>query len=534
MKDGFHNQKIMKRRTFLEFLGTGIFTAAFLPGTSFGRLAMGNYRPRPFYLKGIEPTAEDNVVLAPGLEYELLVKWGDPISATERFGFNNDFLAFLPLDGNPDDGLLWVNHEYVDPMFVSGYKGIKEKTKVQVDREMYSVGGSIVRLQKQDGRWKMVADETYNRRLTANTVIPFNWHEPILDKTSAVGTLANCAGGVTPWGTILTCEENYDMFYGERDFKTGERKPGLGDTGWHRFFDYPPEHYGWVVEVNPLTGEAQKHVALGRCAHECATVVQLPDGRIVIYSGDDANDQCVYKFISSEPGSLTKGTLYVANVAFGRWVSLKYEEQKVLQAKFASQTEVLIRLREAARYVGGSPLDRPEDIEIDPLNGNVLVSLTNNTPRGNYTGSILKIMETDGKHDSLTFTSETYLTGSEATGFACPDNLAFDAAGNLWFTSDISGSVINKHPAYLPFKNNGLFVVPREGEQAGKVIQVASAPVEAEFTGPWFSPDGKTLFLSVQHPGEYSENLSKASSHWPGGGKSLPRPGVIAIYGVGE
>ena len=202
----------------------------------------------------------------------------------------------------------------------------------------------------------------------------------------------------------------------------------------------------------------------------------------------------------------------------------------MLQKKFKNQTEVLIHLREAARMLGGTPLDRPEDIEIDPVNGNVLVALTNNTTVNNYFGSILKIEETDGKHDSLTFKSDTYLAGGEETGFACPDNMAFDRAGNLWFTSDMSGSAMHKKP-YTAFKNNGLFVVPRSGDQAGEVIQIASAPRDAELTGPWFSPDGKTLFLSVQHPGENSTSLTNLTSNWPLGGIEMPKPAVVTIQG---
>jgi uncharacterized protein len=526
--------KNISRRTFLEFLGVGTaaaVTSGFLPKTKINRSIP--------LLKPIGPSAADRLELAKGLRYELLVKWNDRISPTDLFGFNNDYLAFLPLgQSNPNDGLLWVNHEYVDPMFVSGFLESKNagKTKEQVEKEMYAVGGSILRLQQAEGRWQVILNDTFNRRITGMTEIPFNWPEPIAGSRSAIGTLGNCAGGVTPWGTILTCEENYDLFYGERDFKTGNRKTLDWDLGWYRFYDYPPEHYGWVVEVNLLTGEAQKHVALGRCAHECATVKELTDGRIVVYMGDDANNQCLYKFISSKPGSLSEGTLYVANTNFGKWMSLDYNEQPTLQAKFKDQTEVLIRLREAARYVGGTPLDRPEDIEIDPVTGNILIALTNNVAKEekNYLGSILKITETDGRYDSLTFKAETYLTGGESTGFACPDNLAFDPEGNLWFTSDISGAAMNskEFPVYLPFKNNSLFVVPRDGKQAGEVVRVANAPAGAEFTGPFFAPDGKALFLSVQHPGEFSRSLDELTSHWPEGGKSLPRPGVVAIYGL--
>jgi len=141
-------------------------------------------------------------------------------------------------------------------------------------------------------------------------------------------------------------------------------------------------------------------------------------------------------------------------------------------------------------------------------------------------------MESNNEHDSLEFEWETFRTGGLESGFACPDNLAFDNSGNLWITSDISGSALNKEP-YKEFGNNGLFVVPRFGLRAGEVIQIASAPVDAEFTGPSFDKEQNALFLSVQHPGEgSSEDLSELTSHWPSG-KGLPRPSVIVISGKG-
>ena len=251
---------------------------------------------------------------------------------------------------------------------------------------------------------------------------------------------------------------------------------------------------------------------------------QLDDGRLVVYTGDDSNDECLYKFIGAKPDDLKEGTLYVANTEKGEWISLDYKEQSILQEHFADQTEVLVRLREAAKLVGATPLNRPEDIEIDPLTGHVLISLTNNL------GSIMKIEEENGDKSALKFKAETYLAGREETGLACPDNMAFDPQGNLWITSDISGSAVNKEP-YLPFGNNGLFLVPAAGEYKGQVLQIASAPVDAELTGPFFSPDGKTLFLSVQHPGEKGKGLDNLTSHWPAGGNNTPKPSVVAISG---
>ena len=347
-----------------------------------------------------------------------------------------------------------------------------------------------------------------------------------------MGTFANCSGGVTPWGSILTCEENYDSFYGETVHENGKSKRVYNSYyyGWDKHYDNPPEHYGWVVEVNPLTGQARKLIALGRCAHECATMHQTSDGRLVVYTGDDCNDECLYKFIGSKPGSLEEGTLYVANTETGTWISLDYASQPVLQKHFSNQTEVLIRLREAAKLVGGTPLNRPEDIEIDPLTGHVLISLTNNKPKGDYLGSILKIVEDNQDKTSLTFKSDVFLAGGEGNWFACPDNMAFDPKGNLWITSDISGSAVGKGP-YEKFGNNGLFLVPAHGPNKGNVLQIASAPVDAEFTGPYFAPDGKTLFLSVQHPGENSASLTELSSNWPNGGNEIPKPSVVAISG---
>ncbi|MEE9373260.1 MAG: alkaline phosphatase PhoX [Saprospiraceae bacterium] len=520
--------KKLQRRSFIQFLGKGVVATSLLP--PFISACNIESSRRAFDLniaiKGISPSDEDNLVLADGLDYKVLIRYGDKISKNDTFGFNCDYTAFIP-GSSPDEGFLWVNHEYVDPVFVS--TGMK-KSKERADKEMYNIGGSILKMKKSGEQWKNDTSSDKNRRITAHTMIPFNWPEKIYGATEAMGTLQNCAGGVTPWGTVLTCEENYHSCYGERDFETGEVIKPQSMYDWGEYYDNPPEHYGWVVEVDPHTGKCQKHVALGRCAHECATCVELQDKRVVVYSGDDKVDQCVYKFISDKAGSLKSGKLYVANVSKGKWESLDINDQEVLKNNFKDQTEVLIRLREAAALLGGTPLARPEDIEIDPVTGNILIALTNDVTKGNYYGEILKIEETGGKYDSLTFKADTFLAGGEETGFACPDNLAFDNGGNLWFTSDISGSAMNKEP-YASFKNNGLFVFLRSGDNAGEVVQIASAPKDAELTGPFFTPDGKTLFLSVQHPGGLSPSVNELTSNWPNGGNSLPAPSVVTIQG---
>lgn len=523
------------RREFLKFFGRTTLTAAAL--TSIGNsesladtLELWDQADSGLPFTPLPAVRRDEVVLAKGFKYEVLAGFGDKIGEGVTFGTHNDYTAFVPFDKeNPTDGLLWVNHEYTHPLFVSGFTG-GEKTKEQVDTEMKSVGGSILRIRKEDGRWKVVTDDPRNKRIDALTEIPFAWHEQIEGSDVAMGTLANCAGGITPWGTVLTCEENYDGFYGESSYENKERKMmSKGYLQWENYYDNPPEHYGWVVEVNLEEGTAKKLVSLGRCAHECATVHRQPDGICVVYTGDDANDECLYKFISARPDDLTEGSLYVADIENGEWISLQIDDQPELQKYYTSQTEVLIRLREAAKIVGGTPLARPEDIEIDPVTGSVIVALTNNKPRGNYYGTILRIDEGEDK-TALTFRSKTLLAGGPEMGFACPDNMAFDRKANLWFTSDISGSEIGQSP-YESFGNNGLFFVPMSGSNAGKVYKVASAPTDAEFTGPSFLPDGETLLLCVQHPGERTRNLHRLTSNWPEGGNAIPRSATILITG---
>jgi secreted PhoX family phosphatase len=537
------------RREFVSFLGKASLGALVTPpfliscGNNAASSLNGNLskedlkKLKDVILEGLLPSNKDDLLLAKGLNYQVIVRWGDKINAEDTFGFNNDFTCFIPFDeSNPNDGLLWVNHEYIHPLFVSGFnqgEPIQNKTKEQVDKEMYNVGGSIVRIKEENGVWEVVKNDPHNRRITAQTSIKLNWDTPVRGKSVVNGSLANCSGGITPWNTFLTCEENYDGCFGETLYDKDDNKTHKPSWyGWEKFYNYPPEHYGWVVEVNPKDGTAQKHIALGRFAHECCTLYELEDKRIVAYTGDDKNDEHLYKFISSKPGSLKEGILYVADTINGKWLALDWENQPILKNKFKNQTEVLIRAREASKLLGATPLNRPEDIEIDPITGHVFVSLTNNIPKKDYHGSILKIEETNGDFDALTFKASTYLAGGEENGFSCPDNLAFDLSGNLWMTSDMSGSSMNKEDKpYMPYKNNSLFVIPRYGKDAGKVIRVASAPRDAELTGPWFSPDGKTLFLSVQHPGEQTVDINNPTSKWPFDMDGVPKPAVVAIKG---
>ena len=512
------------RREFLKFVGKSslALTSAttLLPWLS----ACDVLTPplQGFPLTPIPATQKDDLILSPELNARVLIRWNDPIGPKKnqtRFGFNNDFIEWIPT--SPTTGILWVNHEYPDPLFVSGYSTREKvpKSIEQIQKEKKSVGGSLLQLKKNPTteRWEGDFEHPMNRRLDATTPIAFAWPEPISGSRVATGTLANCAGGKTDWNTILTCEENYQFFYGSK-----------ADYQWERDGNHPDTHYGWVVKVNPLSESARKLVSLGRFSHESATFTRSTEGLPVVYSGDDAQDECLYKFIGSTKNSLAHGTLYVANLQSKTWVPLDFQTQPSLQKAFKNQTEVLIHAREAAKLVGGTPLDRPEDIAIHPNSKDVFVALTNHAKKRNYYGSLMKLKEANQDPGSLSFEWETFLWGGKNSELVCPDNLAFDPKGNLWVTSDISGTVIN-HGPYAGFGNNGLFLIPMSGLHAGNPIRVASAPVNAELTGPCFTPDGKTLFLSVQHPGEYSPSPTQLKSHWPDGGNTLPKPAVVEI-----
>ena len=505
------------RREFLKFLGaTGIASVT-------SPLHASSVR-RVIHDPSIFPSSLDDLVITPLLKKSTLISWGDQISKKDRFGFNNDYNAIVPL--KEDSALLWTNHEYVHPLFIHGEMNPDKKTKSQIDQEMYNVGGSIIEIKKlKNGQWKLVKDSPYNRRITGQTMIPFSKNISIAGSNSAMGTLSNCAGGTTPWGSVLTCEENYDNFYGEREH--GDANRSKSDNGWEKFYDNPPEHYGWVVEINPKTGAAKKLVSLGRFQHECATVTTSKQGQTVCYSGDDKAGEFLYKFISSDKSSLENGTLYVANTKIGKWIPIDLELSPILKKHYKSTTEALTHCRKTSRILGATPLDRPEDIEVHPKTGDVYVCLSNNKKAGNYHGSIMRLSE--DKTNPLEFKSETFYAGGK--DFSCPDNIAFDSKGNLYLTCDISGSKIGKAP-YKKFGNNGLYVIPASGNNAGKAIQIASAPNDAELTGLCFSPDEKSLFLSVQHPGELTKDLSRPTSNWPSSKKEdTPKPSVVELRG---
>ncbi len=566
----------LTRRRFLTFLGAGSAAlaagSAGVPATGTGagggaevvggiskaRAAQGSSSLVGLSFTPIQPTGQDDLVLPEGFKYDVVRQWGDPVTGSEDYGYNNDFVAYFPIDAleggeNSADGILYVGHEYPEPKWVSEYEDSDnetEKTPEQIEQEKAVVGASIFRVRLEGGIWSFVESDEYNRRIDATTPMDFTGPAAGTDEVQgadeAIGTLANCGGGVTPWNTVLTCEENFQDYYGE----SSDEEPKVSSESYRWFDDtenaQPPEHYGWVVEVDPFDPESRprKHTWLGRLRHENAAVTLSGSGKAVVYTGHDQEDQRIYKFVSTgtfDPNGretnfdlLTDGMLYVANFAQGRWIPLDYENNPVFSDNgFASQADILVRapaaaalpIEEGKEDPIGTPVDRCEDIEVGP-DGAVYAALTNNAKHGNFYGQILKITEDSGDAEAEEFAFEVFATGGPQTGFASPDNLAFDPAGNLWVVTDISSSQLDKG-IYETFRNNGAFVIPGGG--GPDVIQFASGPVESELTGPFFTPDGSTLFLSIQHPGEETKDINEPTSTWPDG--DIPRPAVVAITG---
>jgi len=513
-------KKNMERRSFIEFLawssllgGSGILTSC-------AKLSSKTFAAENF----LTANDIDDLYLARGLDFSFLIKESAVINNKgEKFGANSDFIAVIPISDS--ESYLWVNHESFHPLFVSGWNFTGPRLLADVDKERKVVGGSLLKIIKKNNSWEIDLHSLINARFDGTTKIPFANNVIVAGSKVAEGTLANCAGGVTPWGTFLTCEENFHQFYGDSD-RANKQISGLYQ--WQKFYNNSSLHYGWVVEIDPKTKKAKKHTSLGRFAHECATCMTLPDGRTVVYSGDDNDDQFLYKFMASEKNSLDKGELFVADFDKNEWISLDLNKNKILKEKFSNQLEVLCYCREAGTLVGATPLARPEDIEIHPKTGEIFISLTNNSARKNYHGAIRKLKEID--HMSGKFTWEEFVVGGTDSGISCPDNLVFDKNGNLWVTNDIAGKNMN-HGEYKTFKNNGLYFIPTSGTSAGKVFQIASAPHGAELTGPCFSPDHKELFLSVQHPGENATDLQNLTSNWPNKKNELPQSCVVKISG---
>lgn len=576
-----------------------------------------------FAFDELEAGIDDKHHVAPGYDADVLLRWGDPLFAdspefdpakqsaeaqARQFGYNNDYVGYIPIDGSAEHGLLVVNHEYTNPhLMFPGLVTIADGkvkqaplTKEQVDVEMAAHGGTIIEIRKDGGKWQVVRDGKLNRRITSNTEIalsgPVAGHDRV--KTSAdptgtkvIGTVNNCAGGVTPWGTYVMAEENiHGYFSGELPQGHKEaanyKRLGIpeGAYEWAAHYDRfdlgkepnEPNRFGWIVEVdvNDPTSTPKKRTAMGRFKHEGAESIVAKDGRVVFYLGDDERFDYVYKFVTTgtfdpnDPAAnkdlLDDGTLHVAKFAEDgslEWLPIVFGQGPLTAENgFASQADVLIETRRAADQLGATKMDRPEDIQPNAAHGKVYVMLTNNSKRKadqvdaanpravNAFGHIIEIVEdggdfaaTKGKWEvllkcgdpSVAEVGATFSTATTANGwFGMPDNCAVDSAGRLWVATDGQGPKATG-------RTDGLWAVDTEGPARATSKLFFRVPIGAEMCGPLFAPDDQTAFVAVQHPGDGGEDwepfgrpsyYEDLSTRWPDFKPDMPvRPAVVAI-----
>lgn len=570
----------------------------------------------------VRPNSRDAVVVPKGYQHQVVIRWGDPIlpgapefdfdnqtarAQEQQFGYNNDFCALLPL--SDDQRLMVNNHEYTTEEFLFRGYDPENPTEEQVRIAWAAHGLSVVVLNTTDEGFE-VARDWRNRRITLNTEFAVRGPAAGTDllKTPAdptgtrvFGTMNNCSGGVTPWGTILSGEENIHSYFahadGVSDPKTKRRLARYGIEGgaterkWERFdsrWDLSqqvnePNRFGWIIELDPYdpTSTPVKHTALGRFKHEGANIHVTSDGRVVAYMGDDEKFEYFYKFVSDgtvKPGDskharrhnmslLDSGTLYVAKFSgnspdseidgsgklpsdghfdgTGQWIPLAHNDESFVPGM--SAPEVYVYTRIAADAVGATKMDRPEDVEPHPRTGRVYCALTHNEDRGVSGGAPAdevnprngnkhgQVLEVTDDHTGRRFTwnlllvcgdpndPSTYFGGfdkSQVSPISSPDNVAFDSSGNLWITTDSTEALGH---------NDGLFAVPLEGAERGHVMQFLTVPRGAEAAGPVVEDD--VVLISVQHPGEVDgANADNPVSHWPDGGRSQPRPSVVAVW----
>lgn len=576
-----------------------------------------------FVFDEVEAGIDEKHHVAQGYDADVLLRWGDPLFAdapefdplnqtpeaqARQFGYNNDYVGFIPVDGSSEHGLLVVNHEYTNehlmfPGIVTVAEGkiaVAPADKKRVDIEIAAHGGTVVEIRKEGGKWQVVRDGKLNRRITSNTEMqlsgPVAGHDRVKTNadpsgTKVFGTVNNCAGGVTPWGTYVMAEENiHGYFAGELPEGHKEaanyKRMGIpeGTYDWAKFYDRfdvskepnEPNRFGWIVEVDVEDPNSvpKKRTALGRFKHEGAESIVAPDGRVVFYLGDDERFDYVYKFVTAgkfDPDNraanldlLDEGTLHVAKFAEDgsfEWLPLVHGQGPLTPENgFASQAEVLIETRRAADLLGATKMDRPEDIQPNGVNGKVYVMLTNNSrrkadqadaanPRADNTfGHLIELAEeggdfaaTRGKWEillkcgdpSVAEVGASFSTSTTANGwFGMPDNCAVDAEGRLWVATDGNSPKATG-------RTDGIWAVDTEGEARATSKLFFRVPVGAEMCGPLLLPDMQTMFVAVQHPADGGEDwegfgrpsyYEDLSTRWPDFRDDMPtRPAVVAI-----
>jgi secreted PhoX family phosphatase len=514
-------------------------------------------------------------------------------------GMHHDGIHFFPLPHGSDSsvhGLLVMNHEYTDDglLHPGGFAGWSAE---KVRKSQHAHGVSVIEVRLAGGRWDVVRPSKYARRITART--PMRLSGPAAGAaalqtaadpsgTEVLGTINNCAHGYTPWGTYLACEENFNTYFANSGTMTANhRRYGISPKGlryrWHEHderFDagkHPnePNRFGWIVEFDPFDPQSKpvKRTALGRVKHEGAVMTTTADRRIVIYTGDDGAFEYIYKFVSRDPWTpsdraanrnlLDHGTLYVAQFhedGGGEWVPLVHGKGRLSAAGgFEDQADILIRTRAAADAVGATRMDRPEWIAVHPATKEVYCTLTNNSNRGtpripglnaanprsnNVFGHIIRWREDGGdpaaarfKWDVFAFAGDPRHPDQDKRGnirgdaYGSPDGLWFDDAGMLWIQTDVSASTQNRGH-YERLGNNMMLAADI---RTGETRRFLTGPRGCEVTGVVSTPDGRTMFVNIQHPGEPPKGNNDparptAFSTWPDGpAGGRPRAATIVI-----
>jgi secreted PhoX family phosphatase len=619
-------EAIIKRRLARRAALHGLFgavAAGALPEGLIGQ-AIAQVSASSLGFRGLPHGDGSAEAVADGYEIQTVIRWGDAVlpgapafdpagltaeAQALQFGYNNDYLDFFPLPKRgfeSEHGLLVVNHEYTCPELM--FPGLgdartarRNSSAAHVRTQMMAHGASVVEIRRQDGRWAPVQSGARNRRITAETPMrvsgPAAGHERLKTSedptgTRVLGTLNNCAGGNTPWGTVLIAEENFNYYFGGPGVEAGAQAAAYRRYGLVRDAIFPwgrhvrrfdvatepnePNRFGWVVEFDPYDPQSVpvKRTALGRFKHEGCTHAIAADGRVVIYMGDDERFDYVYKFVTARAWDrndpavnhdlLDEGTLYAARFHDDGsviWLALiQGEGPLTAENGFHSQGDVVIEARRAADLLGATPMDRPEDVEANNVNGRVYVMLTNNSrrraeqvdaanPRANNAhGHVIEIVPptVPGRlgrslvdHAAATGRWELFLmagqpgthagatyhhgVGGDADWLSCPDNCAFDSKGRIWMATDGAPEAAKVA--------DGLYAADTQGEGRALTRRFYSAPEGAEVCGPLIGPGERTVFLAIQHPGEgQGSSYDKPSTRWPDFEEGMPpRPSVIAI-----
>lgn len=566
----------------------------------------------------IPVSTADTVTVPEGYIARPFYRWGDAVGIkgnlpefkfdasnttdeqAAQAGMHHDGMAWFSLpqgEENPAHGLLALNHEYIDNGML--FKdGTANWDLDKARKGQNAMGISVIEVKKDNVGWQVVRPSSFARRITVNTLMQLSGparHQALMKTATdpqgevVLGTMQNCANGQTPWGTYLTCEENWsDIFVKKAPRNVLEKRYGISDSDesyrWNEVDERfsvdktpnEPNRFGWVVEIDPYdpTSTPRKHTALGRFKHEGAAVTLAGDNRVVVYMGDDQKFEYIYKFISEnkyDPGDrkanmqlLESGTLYVARFnddGSGDWLPLIFGENGLDQSNgFDNQGDLLIKTRLAADTVGATKMDRPEWIAVDThARGSVYCTLTNNSDRGkegkatvdaanpranNQFGHIMHWREESADPASAKFTWDILVLAGrtdsddpkakgsmQGAEFGSPDGLSFDHRGVLWIQTDVSSSTINKK-AYEGMGNNQMVAtLPGTNEYR----RFLTGPRGCEITGIAFTPDNRTLFINIQHPGEGGDDITdpsnpRAISNWPDSrSDGRPRSSTVVI-----